>query len=94
MLSSKARVETEHASKYLQQLCKHFAHKVQVDYDPHNAKVSFPFGPCELEAVGGHLDMLCQAESEEGLSQMQSVLDQHLAKFAWREELSLDWKRE
>ena len=37
-----AAVETENASKYLVQLCKHFAHKVDVDYDQTQARVEFP----------------------------------------------------
>lgn len=91
MLSSTTRVETDHASKYLQQLCKHFGHKVAVDFDATAGKVAFPYGPCSLQAEGRELVIDCHAETEEALAMMQSVVDTHLMKFAWREEIVLSW---
>tara|TARA_B100000965_G_scaffold212412_1_gene177473 strand:- start:263 stop:595 length:333 start_codon:yes stop_codon:yes gene_type:complete len=86
-----AAVETEHASKYLVQLCKHFAHKVEVEYDPQSARVEFPPGRCMMTAEGSTLSFYCRSEKEKGLDVMQYILGDHLARFAWREELSLDW---
>lgn len=41
MLTATTRCETPNAGKYLQQLCKHFAHKVEVDYgDGHGSAAS------------------------------------------------------
>lgn len=34
MLVSEARIPTASASKYLQQLCKHWSHKFQVEFTP------------------------------------------------------------
>ena len=43
--------ETPNASKYLQQLCKHFAHKVPVDYDAERGEASLPPGPAVMTAT-------------------------------------------
>ena len=40
-----ARYETSNGSKYLQQLCKHFAHKIAVEYDDHRGSAALPTGP-------------------------------------------------
>lgn len=42
MLISTARYPTAHASKYLQQLCRHFAHKVAVRFDAHSGHAALP----------------------------------------------------
>lgn len=91
MPRSQATVETSHASKYLQQLCKHFAHKVAVEYDPASAKVDFPFGDCRMRADERELTIECDAQSPEGLARAQFVIVDHLARFAWREKPEIVW---
>lgn len=86
-------VETENASKYLQQLCKHFAHKVEVEYDAASARVQFPPGLCLMTAEDNVLSFYCRSEQDLGLDVIQSIIDKHLAKFAWREEIAVDWAR-
>lgn len=91
MPSSQTIVTTDHASKYLQQLCKHFAHKVTVEYDPNAAHVDFPFGACRMWADDSGLRIECDASSDDGLVRAQSVIDDHLARFAWRESPQIVW---
>ncbi len=92
MLQSKAVVITEHASKYLQQLCKHFAHKVSVDYDAAQGKVDFPFGDCIMLADEAALTIECSAKTDEELARAQHVIDDHLTRFAWREKPEIAWQ--
>ena len=47
---SQARIATPLASRYLQQLCKHFAHKLPVEFDPQRGRIEFSIGLCRLEA--------------------------------------------
>jgi len=91
MLNSKAVIETDNASKYLQQLCKHFAHKVTVEYDPTSATVDFPFGGCRMWADERALRIECGAESADALQRTQLVIDDHLVRFAWREKPEIVW---
>ena len=84
-------IPTAHASKYLKQMCKHFAHKVEVDFDDFRAHVAFPPGPCQMNADASELVISCQSDSEKGIEVMQSIIDQHIVKFAWREDLKLNW---
>jgi hypothetical protein len=86
-----ADIETPHASKYLQQLCKHFAHKVTVDFSPEAGRVEFPPGRCIMAADGTRLQFHCKAKEDRAIPMIKGILENHLVKFAWREELSIEW---
>ncbi|MBB3138185.1 hypothetical protein FHS26_005963 [Rhizobium pisi] len=89
---SKAVVRTEHASRYLQQLCKHWSHKFSVDFDP--AKGRVPFSDTAEVTFTAHETTLTMTLSVADLAQqarMQGVIDDHLRRFAFREELDIVW---
>lgn len=92
MPSSQTIVTTPNASRYLQQMCKHFAHKVTVDYTPVEARVDFPFGDCRMWADGDTLTIECVCESDETLARTKFVIDDHLSRFAWREKPAIVWE--
>ena len=92
MNHSIARVETDRASIYLQQLCKHFAHKRPVEFTPETGRIELSAGICRLEAAGGVLTIRAEAEGAEALAQLQDVIAKHLARFAFRHPVSLDWR--
>lgn len=87
-----AMVETEHASKYLQQLCKHFAHKIAVDYDAMSGRAELPPGLCLMTASDSALTFFCRSHVDRGLKVMQAIIDDHLLRFAWREEIEIAWQ--
>ena len=58
-MSVTARFETPNASRYLQQLCKHFAHKVPATFDAHHGEVELPPGRCVLDADETGLTIVC-----------------------------------
>ena len=91
MTSVKANVPTVHASKYLQQLCKHFAHKLPVTFDPERGRIEFSLGVCELTAVPGVLNMRAEAADETALRQLEQVVARHLERFAFREQPEIAW---
>lgn len=93
MPTSKAEVATGHASRYLQQLCKHFAHKLPVTFDPAQGRIEFSIGTCQLAAGPGLLTMQAEAEDETSLAQLEQVVASHLERFAFREELKVRWGR-
>jgi len=53
-------VSTDHAGRYLQQLCKSFGHKVPVEFTPESGKVAFPLGICTLRAEGASLILVVE----------------------------------
>ena len=52
MPSSQAHVSTASASRYLQQVCKHWSHKFAVEFTPEKGHIPFSDGRiCNLEAT-------------------------------------------
>lgn len=93
MLAARAHYATAHGSKYLQQLCKHFAHKVEVTYTPEDGRAALPPGPAHLQADPQGLHMHVTAADPEGLERAKHIVEIHLVKFAFREKLEkLDWQ--
>ncbi|WP_122077111.1 DUF2218 domain-containing protein [Pseudophaeobacter sp. EL27] len=92
MFESTAIIETERASNYLQQLCKHFGHKVPVHFDPQSGQIELPFGRCELAAEGDRLNLTVKATSQPELTKARDVIASHLERFAFRENPNVVWQ--
>lgn len=82
------RFETENASRYLQQLCKHFGHKVEVSFDEKKGTAALPAGPATLKADADMLIITLKATDADGLQRSRHVIDSHLERFAFREGFS------
>ncbi len=91
MVESNTNLKTTNASKYLQQLCKHFAHKLPVEYSSSEGTISFPCGTCHLKAQDGALELSLNSEPME-IQRLQQVVSDHLDRFAFRENPTLNWR--
>jgi hypothetical protein len=89
---AEAEIPTVSASKYLQQLCKHFQHKLPATFDPQAGQITFPLGETKLAADDATLTILVEAANDEDLERLKDVVVRHLARFAFREELSVNWR--
>ncbi len=90
MPASTAIVSTEHGSRYLQQLSKHWAHKFAVEFTPQVSRIDM--------GEGRIVDMKADASAltvsiEGGSPQLEEVVERHIVRFAFREELKFDWVR-
>jgi uncharacterized protein len=90
MAKSRAVVETEHASRYLQQLCKHWSHKFAVEFSPTEGRIDLGEGRVvDLRADDASLTVEVEAAE---LPRMEQVVVDHIVRFAFRENLVFDWK--
>lgn len=88
-MESRAQIPTANASRYLQQLCKHWSHRLDVTFTPLVGRVPFSAdASCLLEAAPDSLDLTITAPDGDTLLQLQRVLFDHLKRFAFREELA------
>lgn len=92
MVRSETAIGTEQASRYLQQLCKHFAHKIPATFDENVGEISFSVGECRLKAEGATLRILLEAPGADDMEQLKDVVIRHLVRFAFREELAAIWQ--
>ena len=92
MTTSTTAIPTEHASKYLQQLCKHWSHKLEVELGERSGIVRFPEAVATMSADDKALTVEVEADSDEVLERMKGVVSSHLDRFAFREApLPFDW---
>jgi len=83
---------TENASKYMQQLCKHFGHKIEVSCDAQKGWAAFQMGTAHMTADEAGLSLTCEVQDEAAIPAVHGVIDSHLEKFAFREEKkTMDW---
>lgn len=88
-----AEFETEKASRYLQQLLKHFAHKIEVEFTETEGRAVFEWGEARLKATDERLEIAIDARTSRDLVQTRYVIEEHLLRFAFRENPGLlDWR--
>jgi hypothetical protein len=85
MLRTQARVTTTHGGKYVQQLCKHWAHKLDVTLTQDEGIVRFPDAVATMSAEADALSVTIEAADAATLERMQDVVARHLDRFAFRE---------
>jgi uncharacterized protein len=101
-VSSTATVPTKHGSRYLQQLCKHWTHNLQVEFTPERGTVRFPrdarganwAGDGVLTLTAGPDALECRLDASEAaqLEALQGAVARHLDRFAFREApLAFEW---
>jgi len=91
MTYSHAEIATPRASRYLQQLCKHFAHKRPVEFDAAQGSIGFDIGECRLRAEGEVLRLDLASPDSNQIARLEDVVERHLLRFAFREELKIAW---
>jgi hypothetical protein len=90
-MHSEASVKSPLAGRYLVQLCKHFQHRVPVSLQEDSGAIVFDGGTCALKASDGVLTMAVDAEDAAALARLRDVVARHLARFAFREALPIEW---
>ena len=92
MMETVATLSTEHAGKYIAQLCKHFAHKVDVSHLDGHGECRFTCGTDTMDAEENLLRIRVTAQDDALSKETQHVIESHLLRFAFREELQpLQW---
>lgn len=102
-ISATAHVPTENGRKYLQQLCKHWDHNLEVSFSADQGTVIFPKdargadwpdqGLVRLDAGDAALDVRIDASADGQLEGLKNAVARHLDRFAFREApLPFDWQ--
>jgi hypothetical protein len=102
-VSATASVPTTSASKYLQQLCKHWQHNLAVEFTPDRGTVTFPRDargadwPADalvtFDAAAAVLEVRIDASVDAQLEGLKGAVARHLDRFAFREApLTFNWQ--
>ncbi len=90
-IAATAEIATTNAKRYLTQLCKHFEHKIPVTYGDRDGEITFSLGTCALRADEGVLKLHVVATNQAALPQLEDVVARHLIRFAFREDIDVEW---
>jgi hypothetical protein len=90
-VQSVAEVATPEASRYLQQLCKHFQHKLSATFDERSGRIEFSIGDCRLDAEGT-LKLSLSTPDARRMGELQDVVARHLLRFAFRDPPKIEWR--
>lgn len=91
MAKSQAVVATEHGSRYLQQLCKHWGHRFTVEFTPERGHIDFGDGTV-VDLAATPTELTVDLDSTGDIARMEQVVADHILRFAFRENLAFDWK--
>jgi len=83
--SATATVATEHGWKYVQQLCKHWAHKLDVELTENKGVVKFDGAVATMTCDAKGLTVVIEADGLESVERFEGVVARHLDRFAFRE---------
>lgn len=90
MHESSAQIVTSSGQRLINRLCKHWAHKLEVDAD--QGRVVFDGGLCLMSAGEDVLRVKLQAGDAERLEQLKGVVASHLERMAVKETLEIHWQ--
>lgn len=92
MQQVEARVPTSSGAKYVQQLCKHWSHKLPVEFEGDCGVVTFVGAVATMNADADAIDVAVRGEDREEVDRLKDVVAQHLDRFAFREApLTYEW---
>jgi uncharacterized protein len=92
MPTARTSVPTASAAKTMQQLCKHWSHKLAVELSEGRGVVRFPAAVATFEARADALLVTIEGDEGEAVERLKGVVASHLDRFAFREApLRFDW---
>jgi uncharacterized protein len=87
-----SQAKTASGSKYLQQLCKHWGHKFEVEFSETRGQVRFPSALVTMEASADALLVSIETDEAESVERLKEIVANHLDRFAFREApLPFEW---
>ncbi|TCM21931.1 hypothetical protein EDF56_101608 [Novosphingobium sp. PhB165] len=88
-----AKVATPNGGKYVQQLCKHWSHKLETRVEGDTGTVTFPTAVATMTADGEGIAIAITGENRDDVEQLTDVVARHIDRFAFREDpLTYDWQ--
>ena len=85
MVTARGRAKTASGSKYLQQLCKHWGHKFEVEFSETRGQVRFPSAVATMKASADALLVTVETGDAEAVERLKETVVRHLDRFAFRE---------
>ena len=90
---SHSQVNTTSGQRYINRLCKHWAHKLSIEQTDTQSNIMFEGAVCRLSATATQLHVQLDATNVETLERFKPVIADHLQRMAASTEpLQIDWQ--
>lgn len=76
----------------MNRLCKHWAHKLDVEQGEEESRVAFEEGSCIMRVEPDKLVVAVEALEEASLDRLEGIIDSHLERMAGDETLNIVWE--
>lgn len=93
MTISTATITTIEPARIILRLCKHWAHKLTVNYDEQQGRVELPFGVCLMQARDGELRFRLEGAPDADMDKFEQVVADHAQRMARGETYVWQWVR-
>ena len=93
MISS-TTITTAERARIISRLCKHWGHRLPVEYDETRGRIELPFGLCLLTAGAGTLELRLEGTPEADMDQFEQVVADHAQRMARGETYAWHWTRQ
>ena len=93
-MTSSARVGTRDAHGLANRMANHFGHKVRVEREEDEVRISLPTGAASLRVEDAVLTLAARADDEPALARVEEVVASHLVRFARGEPIEVSWRRD
>ncbi len=84
-------IATQQPARVISRLCKHWAHKLVVEWDEQKGVIHFDSGQCELTVQTDGIVALITAPELDRVVQLKQVVAEHIIRMAKPEEISINW---
>ncbi len=88
---STAEVPTGNAASLMRKLCAHWSHKLPVTVEGDHGRIELPAAMCDLQASETTLTVRLKFKEGADEAHMRTVVEEHLQRFGFREELLFPW---
>lgn len=93
MITVTNTLTTQEASRIIKRLCKHWAHKLDVEYDDTQGRVKFSESNiCLLQAQENKLLIELTVDNEESQQQLAQVVIDHVKRMAKEPIVEAEWQ--
>jgi hypothetical protein len=89
-----AEVKTTNGAVLMRHLCQHWGHKFRVECGVSSGRIELPQAVCVLKAAPDALEVRVELADGADQARIETVVEEHLKRFGFREELVFAWNRE
>jgi len=92
-MKTQSTVVTQHGQVYMKKLCRHWAHRCDVEVTDTSALIQLPFGPCQIDVDDESMKIEAQVSKQWPVAKVEKFIASHLIRMANRDEPEVNWQR-